>query len=195
MPLRRISGQFTVKDGQGIMDARVDNTGDGTNYRLFTDAIVQGDATGSGPATTIDGTKSAFRDFNSTTGDTLGVDRDDVIGTVFEKLWARTGSGIVFSGAITMESPTEWQLKVIIDGVGGNPLIVNDFLVSSIYNLKLQNGFNQDSTGLYVLDDTMFLNGPLGHGLTYKTSIEFQALTSSGLKKFKAGFVRLTEVT
>jgi len=78
---------------------------------------------------------------------------------------------------------------------GGDPLIINDFIIASLYNLKLANGVNQAGTGLYMVDDTMFLNGPLGNGLTYDTSLEFQARVTVGTKLFKAGFIRLTEVT
>jgi len=186
-----------LEDGQlgtGIRQkCIVDSFGDN---RCLVDAAITGNPSGGAPTTSTN-KNLRFRDINSTSG-TSGVDRNATIAATFTTIWKKDGKGLVYAWSINMESPAEWTIRMMVDGsdifVGTAGLVVNDVVLSSIYRLKSSGGLSYDAVGIWIIGDSFFFNGPLGFPIEYSTSFEIQAKTNAGNKKFKAGFVHLTEV-
>jgi len=185
-----------IEDGQdnsGIqMKCETDGSGDN---RCFVNATITGNPSGGAPTTSTN-KFLRFRDINSTSG-TSGLDRETLVLTTFTTIWSKTGKGLIYAWGVCLESPAEWTIRMLVDGsdifIGAAGVVLNDVILSLIYNLKSSNGVAYDAVGIWMVDDCFYFNGPLGFPVEYLTSFEIQAKTTSS-KKFMGGFVHLTEV-
>jgi len=185
-----------ISDGQTSSGVEAKVASDGTDNRLFVNATITGNPSGGAPTTSTN-KNLRFRDINATSGDGVGKARDTVITATFTTLWKKTGKGLIYAWGITMESPDSWTVRLIIDGtddilISSAGLVVSDVINNSIYNLKSSNGVSYEAIGIYMVDDTLFFNGPNNFPLEYLVSVEIQVKAAS--KKFKGGFIHLTEV-
>lgn len=182
-----------IEDGQTAsgLKAKVEAKASGENA---VHVITELSSVASGAIPAVDN-KLRFEDINATSGDGVGKARDATVGATFETIWKFTGDGLLFSWNMTLESPDQWSIRMIIDGVdiivGATGVSITDIMNSSVYNLKSSNGVAYEFIGLYMESDTIFWNGPNGLPINYATSFEIQAIGNG--KKFKAGFVELTE--
>lgn len=141
-----------------------------------------------------------YRDMKVANG---GVARDTIItNAAYVTLFSKSGNGLFFGFACSLEEVQKYELRLVIDGnvifdgINSGSINTSDLEATGIY------GYNDDEARVYVpvlgfhtRKKTIYFSCPSDFPIKYSSSIviSIKRQAGEGSKKFKGGFVVLTE--
>lgn len=168
-----------------------------TNNRLDVNTIV---IPGTGTIPSV-GSKLRYVDMNASSG---GVARGTLITTAaYTTVFSYTGSGLLFSALINIETKNVWYMRILVDGEDIFPspgLSTSDLINDAVYDLDDAGSPlspNEGNFGISLEEhDRLVWNCPNSFPIRYSTSVEIKLKIISGAsKKFSAGLVILSKET
>jgi hypothetical protein len=138
--------------------------------------------------------KLRYEDMNASTG---GIARGtNVTGAAFTTLYSYNGTGYIAGILINVETFTDWEFRLEVDGDVIYSLTTTDLTTDTLYDVDDITDVNQAYLGLSKSSHDRFVwHSPLGSPLYYGSNVTVKLKKTAGSKKFQAGLIILSKET